>query len=156
MKRITSLITSLIIVMLLAVPGAVCAVDGETETNTLRVGWHVVPYFITDENGRKSGYTYDYQCKLAAYTGWDYEYVEGTYSELLQKLMDGEIDMLGNVSYLDERAEKILYSSVPEGTEAYYIFIAPDNTDIKSDDYSTLNGKKVGVKIPIRESLSMK
>ena len=98
MKRITSLITSLIMVMLLAVPAAVCAEDGETETNTLRVGWHEVPYFITDENGRKSGYTYDYQCKLAAYTGWDYEYVEGTYSELLQKLMDGEIDMLGNVS----------------------------------------------------------
>ena len=145
LKRITSLITSLIMVMLLAVPAAVCAEDGETETKTLRVGWHEVPYFITDENGRKSGYTYDYQCKLAAYTGWNYEYVEGTYSELLQKLMDGEIDMLGNVSYLDERAEKILYSSVPEGTEAYYIFIAPDNTDIKSDDYSTLNGKKVGV-----------
>ena len=145
LNRIICLLTALLMAVLLAVPAAVLAEDGETEKVTVRVGWHEVPYFIKDESGRCSGYTYDYQCKLAAYTGWDYEYVEGTYSELLQKLMDGEIDMLGNVSYLDERAEKVLYSSVPMGTETYYLFVAPDNSEIKTDDYSTLNGKKIGV-----------
>jgi len=145
---------ALLMAVLLAVPAAACAEDETAEaaaaeqtagTGVVRVGWHEAPYFITDESGRRSGYTYDYQRKLAAYTGWEYEYVEGSYSELLQKLMDGEIDMLGNVSYLDERAEKVLYSSVPMGTESYYIFTAPGNTEIKSDDYSTLNGKRIGV-----------
>lgn len=144
-NRILSITFAFMLAVLYVLPAAVFAEDSGQQTKTVRVGWHEVPYFITDENGRRSGYSYEYQRKLAAYTGWDYEYVEGTYSELLQKLMNGEIDMMSNVSYLDERAEKILYSSVPEGTESYYVFIAPDNTEIKSDDFSTLNGKRVGV-----------
>lgn len=142
-RRTAALLFVLILAAGLVSPLASYAGD-ESSRRTVRVGWHEAPYFITDEYGRHSGYSYDYQCKLAAYTGWDYEYVEGSFSELLQMLMDGEIDMLSDVSYLDERAEKILYSSVPMGTESYCIFVTPDNSDIKSDDFSTLNGKRVG------------
>ena len=116
-----------------------------TDRKTVRVGWHEIPYFIEDQHGRWSGYSYDYQCKLAAYTGWTYEYVKGSWSELLEKLKTGEIDLLSDVSYLDERAEKMLYSSIPMGTEVYYVFTAPGNTEISPEDYTTLNGKKVGV-----------
>lgn len=112
---------------------------------TVRVGWHEAPYFITDKSGRRSGYTYDYQQKIAAYTGWDYEYVTGTWSDLLQMLKTGEIDMMGNISFMEERTKDMLYSSLPMGTEAYYLFIAPNNTDITSEDYSSLDGKKIGV-----------
>ena len=35
------------------------------------------PFDIRDENGHMSCYAYDYQKDVAAYTGWDYEYVEG-------------------------------------------------------------------------------
>ena len=111
----------------------------------VRVGWHEQPYFITDENGRYSGYTYDYQQKISAYTGWIYEYVSGSWSELLQMLKDGEIDMLGNVSYTEERANDMLYSSLPMGTESYYLFASQKNKDIRMNDYSSLNGKKIGV-----------
>lgn len=117
----------------------------QSERKTVRAGWHEVPYFITDQYGRWSGYSYDYQRKLAAYTGWDYEYVTGSWSDLLQMLKDGEIDLLSDVSYSEERAKTLLYSSLPMGTESYYIFVAPDNTEISSDDFSTLNGKRVGV-----------
>ena len=113
-NRILSITFAFMLAVLYVLPAAVFADDSGQQTKTVRVGWHEVPYFITDENGRRSGYSYEYQRKLAAYTGWDYEYVEGTYSELLQKLMNGEIDMMSNVSYLDERAEKVLYSSVPD------------------------------------------
>lgn len=139
MKRITALIFILIFL------AAALPVGAEAPENTVRVGWHEAPYFITDQYGRHSGYTYDYQQKISAYTGWKYEYVEGGWSELLQMLKDGDIDMLGNVSYMEERANDMLYSSLPMGTEAYYVFVAPDNADISSDDYSTLNGKRVGV-----------
>ena len=116
-----------------------------TEKKVVRVGWHETPYFIEDQYGRWSGYSYDYQCKVAAYTGWTYAYVKGTWSELLRMLMNGEIDMLSDVSYLNERAEKMLYSSIPMGTEVYYVFTAPGNTEISAEDYTTLNGKRVGV-----------
>ena len=111
----------------------------------VRVGWHEEPYYIEDENGRRSGYSYEYQQKIASYTGWEYSYVEGSWSDLLQMLKDGEIDLMANISYTKERAEQVLYASLPMGTEAYYVFISPDNTEIATENYASLNGKRVGV-----------
>ena len=148
MKRQTNKalrIAALLLVLALTASLLAGAAHAQTERKTVRVGWHEVPFFITDQYGRRSGYSYEYQRKLAAYTGWEYEYVEGNWSELLQMLKDGEIDLLSDVSYLEERAENMLYASLPMGTEAYYLFVAPDNTDVSADDYSTLNGKRVGV-----------
>ena len=142
-KRISVFLLSVILIAILLVP--ITSFAQEDDQKVVRVGWHEEPYFITDEYGRKSGYSYDYQSKVAAYTGWDYEYVEGSWSELLQMLKDGEIDLMSNVSYTDERAGDFLYSALPMGTEAYYVFVSPDNTEITSDDFSSLNGKKVGV-----------
>ena len=115
------------------------------DAKVVRVGWHEAPYFITDKYGRRSGYSYDYQCKVAAYTGWNYEYVEGTWSQLLQMLKEGKIDLMSNVSFMQERTRDMLYASLPMGTEAYYVFVAPDNKEITSKNITSLNGKRIGV-----------
>ena len=114
------------------------------DSKTVRVGWYESPFNIIDENGRRSGYAYEYQRKIAAYTGWQYEYVEGTWTDLLGMLERGEIDMLSDVSYTKERAEKLLYPSVPMGQENYYIYKDSTNPDISSDNLSTPNGKRIG------------
>jgi ABC-type amino acid transport substrate-binding protein len=75
----------------------------EKAKRVVRVGWHEPPYFLMDESGRMSGYSYEYQRKVAAYTGWEYEYVEGTWSDLMQMLKEGKIDLMSDVSYLPER-----------------------------------------------------
>ncbi len=115
------------------------------ESKTVRVGWHEKPHYIKDAGGRKSGYSYDYQMKVSAYTGWEYEYVEGTWTDLFEMLKKGEIDILSDVSYTEERAKEMLFTSLPMGTEAYYIFTAPYEKQITSDDLSSLNGKRIGV-----------
>ncbi len=126
----------------------------ENESKIVRVGWYESAFHSTDQFGRRSGYGYEYQQRIATYTGWIYEYVEGSWSELLEMLIAGDLDLLSDVSYTDERAEKILYSSEAMGSEGYHVFISPDNTQIRPDDFSTLNGKKVGVnKNSIQESL---
>ena len=112
---------------------------------TVRVGWYESAFNRTDEYARRSGYAYEYQRKIAAYTGWTYEYVEGSWPELLQKLIDGEIDLLSDVSYTDDRRGQMLFAGLPMGSETYYIFVAPDNGEITSEDYATLNGKRIGV-----------
>ena len=122
---------------------ALAYADGESKT--VRVGWYESPFNMTDEDGNRSGYAYEYQRKVASYTGWEYEYVEGSWVELFHMLENGEIDILTDVSYTEERAEKILYPTIPMGQEMYYIYIDSDNTEIKFDDLSTLNGKTVGV-----------
>ena len=110
----------------------------------VRVGWFESPFNTTDELGRRSGYAYDYQQKIAACTGWTYEYVTGSWPELLQMLEDGRIDLLSDVSYTEERAEKMLFSAQPMGTEDYYLFTAPGNREITPENFSTFDGKKVG------------
>ena len=81
--------------------------------------------------------------KIAAHTGWRYEYVEASWPELLQMLIRGEIDLMSDVSYTEERSEQMLFASLPMGAEDYYLFTGPENTEISASDYSTLNGKNL-------------
>lgn len=117
----------------------------ESGAKTVRIGWYESPFNMTDQFGRRSGYAYEYQRKVAAYTGWNYQYVDGSWPELLEMLKKGEIDMMSDVSYTEERTEDMLFASLPMGSEAYYVFATPDNEEITADDFSSLNGKRVGV-----------
>ena len=121
------------------------AFSAEREAKVVRVGWYESAFHRTDQFGRRSGYGYEYQQRIATYTGWTYEYVEGSWSELLEMLIAGDLDLLSDVSYTEERAQKILYSAEGMGSEDYHAFIAPTNTEITPDDFSTFNGKRVGV-----------
>ena len=151
-KRMLLIALCLAVAIGMLLPLFVCA--RETEQKVVRVGWYESAFHRTDQFGRRSGYGYEYQQRVATYTGWTYEYVEGSWSELFEKLVDGEIDLLSDVSYTPERAEKILYSAEAMGGEDYHVFIAPDNTEIRPDDFSTMNGKRVGVnKNSIQEQL---
>ena len=111
----------------------------------VRVGWYESAYNSTDRFGRRSGYAYEYQQKIAAYTGWKYEYVEGNWVTLLEMLQKGEIDLLSDVSYTPERAKNMLFSTQPMGCEEYYILIDNANTAINPENITTLNGKRIGV-----------
>ncbi|MGO5542120.1 transporter substrate-binding domain-containing protein [Blautia sp. HCP3S3_H10_1] len=73
------------------------------------------------ENGQKSGYGYEYQQSVAAYTGWTYDYVNAGWSDLLKMMENREIDLMSGVSYTEERAEKMLFSELPMGEERYYL-----------------------------------
>ncbi len=127
---------------------AICLVltfNGAANAQVVRVGWYESPFNFTDKFGRRAGYAYDYQQKIAAYNGWTYEYVSGSWSELLQMLINGQIDLMTDVSYTPERATQMLYSSIPMGAETYCIFIAFNNNSISSSNLATLNGQRVGV-----------
>ncbi len=118
------------------------------EIKTVRVGWLLGNQGF--QNGMPdeymSGWGYEYLQTLSYYTpGWKYEYVPGTFPELIQKLKDGEIDLMPNISYTPERAEKLLFSSNPQGEEHYYIFAKPTNDALGAGDPAALNGMTIGV-----------
>ncbi len=96
MRRIISIGMTLILAAAFLCP---LMVRAESVGKVVRVGWHEEPYFIRDAYGRRSGYSYEYQWKVAAYTGWTYEYVEGTWSELFEMLKRGEIDLMRRLLY---------------------------------------------------------
>ena len=143
MKKLALFLLCLVLAMTFVAPFSARGVVPEAKV--VRVGWYESAFHRTDSFGRRSGYGYVYQQRVATYTGWTYEYVEGSWSELLEMLIAGDIDLLSDVSYTEERARKILYSAESMGSEDYHAFIAPDNKAISPDDFSTFNGKRVGV-----------
>ena len=152
-KRIVSLWTCLVVLLAFLLPmPAFAAEPGNAdparpaaEKKTVRVGWFESSFNRTDPYGGRSGYAYEYQQKIAAYTGWKYEYVTTSWPKLLEMLKQGEIDLLSDVSYKEERTKHILYSALPMGEEEYYIYVSNRNKSVTLDDYASFNGKKAGI-----------
>ena len=145
----------LALIMLLFVPVFAYASeiksDGKTtqamkeENKTVRVGYF--PYANFQEGGygeHKQGAGYEYLQKISYITGWKYEYVYGSFKECLDMLADGEIDLLGSVSYTPERAESIDYSTYAEGTERYWIYTREEHANLADGDLKQMNGCRIG------------
>ena len=130
-----------VFVLLACLPLQALAAEGEV----VRVGWYEGGYNITGPSGERSGYGYEYQQTVAAYTGWRYEYVKGNSMELLEKLQRGELDMLNCISYTPERAQHVLFSSMPMGREKYYLYADIDKTGISPSNLRSLEGKGVSM-----------
>ena len=119
--------------------------NDETQPQTIRIGSFEDTFDYVDQNGVRRGYGYELLQALAGYTGWKFEYVKCDWSNCFDKLENGEIDIMGDVSYTDERAEKMLFSEEPMGEEKYILYADLSNMDIEILDFEFLDGKRVGV-----------
>ena len=118
----------------------------EEENKTVRVGYFPYANFQEGSLGEhKQGAGYEYLQKISYITGWKYEYVYASFKECLDMLADGEIDILGNVSYTQERAESIDFSSYAEVTERYWIYTREDHMNLTDGDLKQMNGCRIGV-----------
>ncbi len=124
-------------------PVRACA---ETGPNTVRVGYYENEVFQegAEEGAVKTGYAYEYYQKLSEYTGWRYEYVYGSFSELYQMLLDGDIDLLAGLAWREDRVGLIGYPTAVMGNESYYLVRHGEDLEITADP-STLNGRSIGV-----------
>lgn len=119
--------------------------NDETQPQTIRIGSFEDTFDYVDQNGVRRGYGYELLQALAGYTGWKFEYVKCDWSNCFDKLENGEIDIMGDISYTDERAEKMLFSEEPMGEEKYVLYADLSNTDIGISDLKSMDGKRVGV-----------
>ena len=145
--RALAIVLTALTVLGAAIPAPAFAADTDQQVKTVRVGWLVSSKGFQDgtPGERLSGWGYEYLQTLSYYTpGWKYEYVSGTFTELMDMLEAGEIDLMPNISYSEERAQKLLYSSNPEGTERYYIYAKPDRDDLSKGDPQALQGLTIG------------
>ena len=128
-------------------PTPAFAADSDQQVKTVRVGWLVNNRGFQEgtPGERLSGWGYECLQTLSYYTkGWQYEYVPGTFTELMDMLEAGEIDLMPNISYSEEREQKLLFSSNPEGTERYYIYAKPNRDDLAKGDPQALQGLTIG------------
>ena len=133
---------------LLLLLSAVLPVKAAAETapaKIVRVGSFEDTFNYVNEKGVRKGYGYELLQTLSGYTGWQFEYVTCDWSDCFEKLKNGEIDIMGDISYTEDRAEEMLFSDEPMGEEKYYLYADFSRTDISASDFKTLNGKKIGV-----------
>ena len=137
-----------VMLSLLLLLSAVLPVKAAAETapvKVVRVGSFEDTFNYVNEKGARKGYGYELLQTLSGYTGWQVEYVTCDWSDCFEKLENGEIDIMGGISYTEDRAEEMLFSDEPMGEEKYYLYADLSRADISASDYKTLNGKKVGV-----------
>ena len=133
---------------LLLLLSAVLPVKAAAETapaKVVRVGSFEDTFNYVNEKGARKGYGYELLETLSGYTGWQFEYVTCDWSDCFEKLKNGEIDIMGDISYTEDRAEEMLFSDEPMGEEKYYLYADLSRADISATNFKTLNGKKIGV-----------
>ena len=137
-----------VVLSLLLLLSAVLPVKAAAETapaKVVRVGSFEDTFNYVNEKGARKGYGYELLETLSGYTGWQFEYVTCDWSDCFEKLENGEIDIMGGISYTEDRAEEMLFSDEPMGVEKYYLYADLSRADISASDFKTLNGKKIGV-----------
>ena len=133
---------------LLLLLSAVLPVKAAAETapaKVVRVGSFEDTFNYVNEKGARKGYGYELLETLSGYTGWQFEYVTCDWSDCFEKLENGEIDIMGDISYTEDRTEEMLFSDEPMGEERYYLYADLSRADISATNFKTLNGKKIGV-----------
>lgn len=140
-----SVCAMLCLLLLLSVVLPVKAAAETVPAKVVRVGSFEDTFNYCNEKGARKGYGYELLETLSGYTGWQFEYVTCDWSDCFEKLENGEIDIMGGISYTEDRAEEMLFSDEPMGEEKYYLYADLSRTDLSTSDYKTLNGKKIGV-----------
>ena len=140
-----SVCAMLCLLLLLSVALPVKAAAETAPAKVVRVGSFEDTFNYCNEKGARKGYGYELLETLSGYTGWQFEYVTCDWSDCFEKLENGEIDIMGAISYTEDRAEEMLFSDEPMGEEKYYLYADLSRADISASDYKTLNGKKIGV-----------
>ena len=140
-----SVCVMLSLLLLLSAVFPVKAAEETAPAKVVRVGSFEDTFNYINKKGARKGYGYELLETLSGYTGWQFEYVTCDWSDCFEKLENGEIDIMGDISYTEDRTEEMLFSDEPMGEEKYCLYADLSRADISASDFKTLNGKKIGV-----------
>ena len=133
--------------------------ETQAKDKVIKVGYPTMQNLsMKDKDGNLYGYDYDYLMQISQYTGWEYEFIEvegDTNTQLMtlfQMLTEGQIDLLGGLSYNEQMAKMLDFPSEPYGY-SYDVLVAKNDSDIY-DQNSLIN--KGNISIAINENSSSK
>lgn len=113
------------------------------QTRLIRVGaFNYYPGIFKDDDGVVKGFYVDALADLAEKENIRFEYVYGTWSEGLDRIKSGQIDLLTSVAFNDERAEYLDYTKTPLLTVWGELYVLPGS---EIENIRQANGKRIGV-----------
>ena len=99
----------------------------EEPARVVRVGYFRSGSYVQQEaDGTVSGYGPDYLSAVKEHTGWEFEYVYGTWPELLEKLSRHEIDLVGAVQRGGPREDELEFCRYASGSEMRPLKLDPE------------------------------
>ncbi len=105
------------------------ATAGET---VVRVGvYENSPKVFTSDQGEPAGIFIDIIRQIAELEGWDLQFVHGTWTDGLDRLAKGEIDLMPDVAYTAAREKTYAFHKVPVLSDWFQVY-APKGSGIKS------------------------
>ena len=144
-RNLAILMTMLLLTALLSLSAS--AAEPASQHDRVKVGFFAMDgYHMMDEDGKRSGYGYDFLRLMARYWDVDYEYVgyDKSWEEMQQMLIDGEIDMVTSARKTPDREELFDFSR-PIGTNNGILTVRSDNNTIVDGKYSTYDGMRVAL-----------
>ncbi|MDD3361406.1 MAG: transporter substrate-binding domain-containing protein [Hespellia sp.] len=143
MKYVKRLVCYILIAcMIVQIPMTAVAAG---EAKTVKVAVINYPNFIErNEDDSVSGYAVDYLKEIAGYTGWNYEYIDMSFGEALQKLQDGSVDVVAGVQKAPGREEQYDFSESSMGENAALLCVKASDERYAYQDYDSFSGLRVG------------
>ena len=118
-------------------------VNAETN-NKIKVGYSIVPGFTEVNDGIYSGFSFEYLREISKYTGWEYEFIQMSLNDVINKLKDGEIDIAGGMFKNEQTMELYDFPEYSTGATYTTLVTLKDNNSIDISNIETLDGIKVG------------
>ena len=110
---------------------------------TLRVGaYENEPKIYTDNDGNVVGFFPELLENIALKEGWEIEYIHGTWVQCLERLENNTIDLMVDVAYTEDRAEKYDFTNIDVLTNWGIVY---KKVGSRIETLSDLEGKKVAV-----------
>jgi len=117
--------------------------SGLADARPVKVGvYDNSPITFRDKNGKFRGLSIEVLEFIAAKEDWNIEFVFGTFSEFLEMLKNGDIDLQPYIAYTEERALIYDFTNEPLITNWGVVYTWPDS-GIKN--IVALNGKRVAM-----------
>lgn len=119
------------------------ATPAYAQQRVVRVGvYDNSPKIFTNTSGKADGIFIDILKEVARREGWHLRFVRGSWSEGLTRLARGEIDLMPDVAYSDERAELYAFHNEPVLASWFQVY-ASKQSNIRS--LLDLRNKRVAV-----------
>ncbi|MDA0525725.1 ATP-binding protein [Methanococcoides alaskense] len=98
------------------------------------------PMIFTDENGNAAGITVDLINDMAEQNDWEIEYVECTWAQALEFLENGEVDIVTNIAYTEERDSVFNFTTEPAHVYWSQVYVVPE---LEVNSILDLSGKTI-------------
>ena len=90
--------------------------EQQSQQRIVKVGLLQYPLFLyQDEEGKYSGYAYEYLNDISERNDWKYEFVKGSWKELYSQFQEGKIDILPSAQYGADASDDVAFSKIPMG-----------------------------------------